>query len=368
VQFRLRRLEGKIDLPTLFRPSHALIRGGALLAAIEFTHPAGALTITPYFDSSIVGASNQSAVEGAIDSAINTIDGLYSTSGTVSIVFSQADGSYLGQSGTADYNTSYATYIASLKAVSAAEPTNTVLATAVNPANLAVGNQPGANGAVILTSADARVVLGSSATPCFNSSGTFVAGCNQVYDGTVTLTNNPSYSLNYGTTAVAGAYSMIDTAEHEIDEILGGGGQGSVLNSVAYCAANPTNQTCINNSNYANDVGGLDLYRYSAKGVKSFSTSGSATSYLSVDGGKTSIVCLNQSSTGDYADFCTNTNVQSAFSNAGTVATYNQASPEYAMMEAIGYNGVVPEPASLAVFVSGLAGLRMVRRRFGRKV
>jgi hypothetical protein len=38
------------------------------------------------------------------------------------------------------------------------------------------------------------------------------------------------------------------------------------------------------------------------------------------------------------------------------------------MTESIGYDGVVPEPASLAVFATGLAGLRTVRRRRVRKV
>jgi hypothetical protein len=42
--------------------------------------------------------------------------------------------------------------------------------------------------------------------------------------------------------------------------------------------------------------------------------------------------------------------------------TYDQGSPEYIMLEAIGYN-VVPEPGSMAAFASGLAGLRWVRRR-----
>jgi hypothetical protein len=342
-----------------------LIKPLVLLAAIVTAHPSLALTIVPDFDSSITGAANAAQVEGAINSAIGTIDVLYANPGSVGIVFTQAAGNFLGTSETADYNMSYGAYTAALTTVSHNEPSNTILATAI--ANLSAGNRTGAGGSVILTSADGRVALGQSGfSGCFNSGGAFVNSCGQAFDGVMTLST--SFTFNFGKNPVAGEFSAFDTVEHEVNEILGGGGQGTVLNAVNTCANTPatpvtaTSQDCAANGGYLNDLGVLDLYRYAAPGTPSFTTSGSALSYLSVDGGVTDIIGFNQAGSGDYGDYSTNNNVQSAFSSPDVAAPYDTTSPEFKMLRAIGYNGV-PEPASMAVFVSGLVGLRWVRRR-----
>ena len=335
------------------RTFRLLIKASALLAA---SAPASALTITPYYDSTIIGAANQALVQSAVTTAVSTINGLYkgNASGTLGIVFSQANGGFLGQSETTDYFLTYSSYISALAAASANEPGNTTLATAV--ANLSKGNDSNGAKNVALTAADAKFALGlSGVSGAFSTNasnmGTYVGSCGTCAFGLITLTDNPALALNYGTTAVAGAYSMINTVEHEINEILGGGGQGSMLNAVA-AADSPFNAA----------VGVLDLYRYSAPNTPSFSISSSATSYFSVDGGVTDIIGFNQSSGGDFADFITNTNVQSAFTSAGGAPNYTAASPEFAMLESIGYNGV-PEPASMMVLGSGLGMLAGVRRR-----
>ena len=334
------------------------ISAGAILLAATAA-PAHALTIIPTFESSITGGAavtgtiDNNQVEGAIDTAIANVEALYGNAGTVGIVFGQSAGSFLGESSTADYAIDYSSYVTALTGVSTANPSNTTLASAI--AHLGSGNTPGSGGSVILTSADGRIALGVFGfTSCFNNSGTFIATCQQANDGVITLSS--SQSLNYGATAVAGEYSAITVAEHEINEILGGGGQGSVLNDIA-----------AGNTAFNNDVGVLDLYRYSAPGVASFTTSGSATSYFSVDGGNTDIVGFNQNSNGDYADFGTCNNIQSAFACSGLLPAYTTTSPEYRMMQAIGYEAnttqTAPEPASLALLGGGLAGLVAARRR-----
>jgi hypothetical protein len=142
----------------------------------------------------------------------------------------------VGESETADYNMNCASYTPALTAVSQNQPTNTILATAL--ANLSSGNKPGTGGTMYLTSADGRVALGlAGLSPCFNSGETFVSSCGQAFDGVVTLTT--SFALNYGTTPVAGEYSAVNAVEHEMNEMPGGGGQGSLLNTVADCQSSP---------------------------------------------------------------------------------------------------------------------------------
>ena len=329
--------------------------GSAMLIGITAAHPAAAITIDALFDSSITGATNAASVEFAINTAIGTIDSLYTNAGTVGIVFGQGTGGFVGESETADYGATYSTYVGLLSAAAAREPTNTVLQTAL--AHLSSGNQPGVGGSVLFTTADTELALGIGAsegvTGCFNSSGAYVSGCGQSYVGVVKLSS--SQPLNYTTTPVPGEYSAIGAAEHEIDEMLGGGGQGSLLNAI---------YDGLIGSNY---LGVLDLYRYAAPGVPSFTTSGGATAYLSVDGGVTDIVGFNQDHNGDYGDFGPGGFVQSAFGTPGTVPTYTTASPEFAMMEAIGYDGTVPEPGSLLILGSALLTLGLARRRPPRR-
>jgi hypothetical protein len=153
--------------------------------------------------------------------------------------------------------------------------------------------------------------------------------------------------------------------EHELDEVLGGGGAGSTLNEILNnCTTNPTDFFC-------GRFGPTDLYRYSAPGTPSFTTTATATAYLSIDGGVTNVVDFNQNLRGDFGDFAppgtgAGQLIQNAFNSTGQNEPYTTSSPEFLMEEAIGWDPTAqvaaPEPGTLALLGTSLLSLAAARR------
>jgi hypothetical protein len=335
--------------------------------AIILSGPAHALLIEPTFDPTSFGTDpNAAAQEAAIQTAVNTIDGLYSNPGTVQLLFEF--NSELGGGSDTDAGYAfvpYSEYTTNLAAISAANPGNTVLATAV--ANISKGNT---GNYVLATTALLRVgqdYTGSGTNPCFNSSGAFVTSAN-VCDGTfdavisigTAVTNNAGPGQNS---------QAVSEMEHEIDEALGGGGAGSTIGENLSGDLCPHSVTCSLTA-----IGPTDFYRY-ASSTTSCANVTSATSYVtsssnavcySIDGGKTALVQMNEAGGGsDYGDFVTPSsgppNIQDAFYSCCS-NQYTTVSPEFTMMESIGYDAV-PEPATLALFSGAIGGLGWMRRR-----
>lgn len=284
--------------------------------------PAAAFSIVPYYDPSIAAAPNALQMQVAIAQAIAHIEALYANPGSVHIIFRQSETlEARSQSATSFYHTTYDGYRAFLRNAARTHKQNTVLATAV--AHLDEGNRPPPGGFVLLTSAAARIALGQiKRTPCWDRTGTYHPECGQEFDGIVTFHSRER--LDYSAHPAPGTFSVIAMAEHEIDEILGGGGTGSTLGLIAQ-------------GHPANEIGVLDPYRY-ALGEKDFSPAPNASApYFSIDGGRTSLAAFDQSGRNDYGDFAGPAYVQSSECCLGALPYYGPGSPDYVMMLAIGY-------------------------------
>ncbi|HQU17296.1 MAG: NF038122 family metalloprotease [Gammaproteobacteria bacterium] len=285
------------------------------------TGPAQALTIVPTFGSS-VSASQQAAIDNAI--------GFYQQSFTdpisVNIDFSVASGvTYAGKSESTFGVYSYRAYSNAL-ASDAATNGNSIEQTAYN--NLPYGNTAGY---IAATSSNLRALGCATCAGQLTASGTSGGS----FDGTISIN-----SSDFGMSVI----------QHEIDEVLGIGGSGSVLNTV------PTH-----GQSY---IQPLDLFRYAGAHTPSFTTSGTATSYFSIDGGVTNIVDFNQNSKGDYGDWASSPCHVQSWQLCSNSQSISLSSPEGIALQAIGYDAVtpVPLPGSLILLTSGLIGIGMIRR------
>jgi hypothetical protein len=310
------------------------LAGAIALAAASQGH---AVTIVADFDSTITGASNAADIEASINSALQFYSN-FSNPVTVKIGFSLMD-SGLGQSSNFIISKTYGQYTQALTADSVAHPGNTVLQTAL--ANLPFGNNLPDVGT---TSADMRA-LG------FNSPGLFSGGV----DGLVGL--NASI-MNFGDTAVPDLFAANSVIQHEIDEVLGVGGIGSLIGE-----------------GLPNTLGAEDLYRYS--GFHAPTLSATANAYFSIDGGLTDLHDYNNLPGADIADWKTGDCpaaqfVQDAFGCSGLPPFgLTLSSPEVVALQAIGYDlaptvtAGVPEPSAWAMMITGfgMIGATLRRRR-----
>jgi hypothetical protein len=153
-------------------------------------------------------------------------------------------------------------------------------------------------------------------------------------------------NLQHGVITDPAKFDLYAVTAHEINEVLG---LGSALDSGSGSgiAARP-----------------MDLWRYDQTGARSFTQSGSAQSFFSLNG-TTQIVRFNQDGTGDYGDWFSPlghmpARVQDAFATAGV--SVDMSTAEVTALDVIGFTPV-PEPAVTFGAAAAVVGWVGTRRR-----
>jgi hypothetical protein len=305
---------------------------GLLFAGVPARVASANVVINAQFDGSITSGPNSAAKIAGINNAIAEMQSHIANNVTVNIQFVDVGTGtgFLGQNSTQVNPIFYSAYRSDLlthQTLSAAD--NSAIATLPSGSSDPVTGSPGVTTTYPLLRALGESALGD------NGGG---------LDSTVYLAMGSLNLLRTGPQDPT-KYDLQTTAMHELSEVLGAGGLGSSLNV---------------NGVYPEP---LDLYRYSAAGVRSYTTSSTATSYFSIDGGVTNVSNFNQKSPGDYGDWAGSPpdaapQVQDAF---GTPGTQLDLGPnELTALDVIGWDLAVPEPSSAGII--GLAAIGILAR------
>jgi len=309
-----------------------LLLGAALGALLGAGQQADALVITPTFASNITGDPNAAAIEGVINSAINTYQTTFTDPINVTIQFNEMT-TGLGQSNTTLYKLSYSTFSTALhNDAQSADDTAAIIKNPISATNPVTGSST-----INVKTANIKALNIAGSFPPFGGMDGFI-GLN-------------THITDIGSPGTTGVFSLLSTVEHEIDEVLG---LGSDLGQ-----ADP----------FFNDPAPEDLFRYDSAGNRSYTTNPGALAFFSISGLPSLAQFDNQNDGGDWGDWQSNPlppgvapKVQDAFA---TPFAHPTLSVELRALDVIGYDpaAAVPEPGTLALLGSSLIGFAALRRR-----
>jgi len=278
----------------------------ATSAANTVVGSSNGLQINLIWDASVKNNANWAAIEASVISAASAFTNVFSSKIMVNIgVEVDAVNGHAFSSGAVASSQSYYVLADYGTTVSALAKADTFLGSAASvTANLTANNAPSASPFGIHT-AEAKALGLISAT-------------NSGYDGYIGISSNEFYAAA-GVGFGAKIYDATGSAAHEISEVLG---RSSDVGKTATGYYSP-----------------LDLFRYSANGVRSLGSADGA--YFSVDNGTTALAKFNNGNKndGDSGDWATTTsNPYDSFNAFGSPGQLAHISPtDFLALEALGY-------------------------------
>ena len=307
---------------------HVCLMAVALVFAELLVSPeakAGGLTVNLTFDSTFTSSfgANAAQAEAAVNYAAQQFQTLFSDPVQINITVSGvADTSVFGQSSSSligyyNYTQIRTALIADKKG------SNDVSAVASLPVN----DPTAANGAsdFVATRAEGKA-LGLIAS-------------DSTKDGSIKFGAGYSWAFDPANRAVSGQYDFIGVVEHEISEVMGRQGI-----------------TGGNHGNGGPNFDPLDLFRYTAAGVRGASNNGAGV-YFSINGGVTNLITYNNAASNglDTADWASGQG-NDAFNQYSSGSVLNGITAvDLQQMDVIGWDlaSNVPEPSSLTLITVG---------------
>jgi PEP-CTERM motif len=305
------------------------------MASFALNYPAGALTFTVNFGTSITSLADV-ALRNNIENGINAAVGFYSSTFTdpinITLDFgwgeiggSPLPANALGASGAAiDQSGPYTYNQVRTQLITDNSSADDATAVASLPAADPTG---GAN--VNMATAEARAT---------GLAGTILPGNP---DGRIGFASTQPYTFDPNNRAVAGDYDFIGVAKHEIAETMG---RFAELNQFNFLSP-------------------LDLFRYTGLNTRQLTApAGPPCGFFSIDSGATSINSFNCGNEGDLGDWSGATvDSYNAFATLGAALLVSPG--DIREMNVIGYDlAVVPEPGSLGLLGAALFGFGLYRR------